>query len=158
VRLGRRFAIDFGSVRIGTAASDFHGILASPIETVSRTSDIEVCVREILALISDVAPLEVYVGLPISMGGNKTQSTQEAIDFAKTLAGSTDISVRMIDERLTTVSSATALKASGKSSKEGRKIVDQIAATVILEQALQSERNSGVAPGIAIEDIDEHIR
>jgi putative Holliday junction resolvase len=60
----------------------------------------------------------------------------------------------MVDERLTTVSASAALRSSGKNSKDGRKVIDQIAATMILEQALSIERNSDRAPGVLIGDID----
>jgi putative Holliday junction resolvase len=60
----------------------------------------------------------------------------------------------MIDERLTTVSAGLALRNSGKNSKDGRKVIDQIAATLILEQALAMEKNLGQQPGVALEDLD----
>jgi putative Holliday junction resolvase len=60
----------------------------------------------------------------------------------------------MIDERLTTVSAAAALRSSGKNSKDGRKVIDQIAATMILEQALATEKNSGMQPGVSLEDLN----
>lgn len=155
MRSGRRLAIDVGTVRIGIAASDFHGILASGLETIQRKSadDIQ-AISEIGKIIFEIEPIEIYVGLPIGMSGQSTKSTRDAVEFARKLIHSQGVPVRFIDERLTTVSATSALRASGRDSKSGRKIIDQIAATVILEQALETEKSSGGIPGKTIEEID----
>lgn len=155
MRSGRRLAIDVGKVRIGVAASDFHGILASGLETIQRTDDLPLTVGALVKLVQEVEPIEIYVGLPISMSGANTQSTRDAVSFAKALAQQISISIRFIDERLSTVTAANALRTSGRDSKSGRQIIDQIAATVILEQALAIEKMNGSVPGFALEDIDE---
>jgi len=155
VRSGRRLAIDVGKVRIGIAASDQHSILASGIETVQRTSDLQVSINRIKEIIGEVQPIEIYIGLPISMKGESTESTRDAIEFAKALAGSSEIPIRFIDERMTTISAANSLKLSGRSSKSGRKVIDQIAATVILEQAIEIEKLTDIIPGFALGEIDE---
>ena len=155
MRSGRRLAIDVGKVRIGIAASDQHSILASGIETVQRTSDLQVSINRIKEIIGEVQPIEIYIGLPISMKGESTESTRDAIEFAKALAGSSEIPIRFIDERLTTILAANSLKLSGRSSKLGRKVIDQIAATVILEQAIEIEKLTGSIPGRALGEIDE---
>lgn len=155
MRSGRRLAIDVGKVRIGVAASDQHSILASGIETVQRNSDLRTSVIRILEIIGEVQPIEIYVGLPISMQGQATDSTRDAIEFAKSLAGSSSIPIRFIDERMTTISAANSLKLSGRSSKSGRKVIDQIAATVILEQAIEIEKLTGSVPGLALGEVDE---
>jgi len=155
VRSGRRLAIDVGKVRIGVAASDFHAILASGIETVSRGAELEPSLKRIVELVNDVEPIEIYVGLPVSMSGNHSSSTQDAIDFAIKLGPLVPVEVRFIDERMTTVTAASALKMSGRDSKSGRQIIDQIAATVILEQAMDQEKSTGQQPGKAIGEINE---
>lgn len=155
MRSGRRLAIDVGKVRIGVAASDFHGILASGLETVLRLDDISKTIAELVKLIQEVEPIEIYVGLPISMAGTSTQSSKEVVIFAEALAEQVSVSIRFIDERLSTVAASSALRASGRDSKSGRKVIDQIAATVILEQALDTEKLTGLSPGIALEDFDE---
>lgn len=155
MRSGRRLAIDVGKVRIGVAASDFHSILASGYETVSRETDLQSSISRIAEIILEVEPIEIYIGLPISLGGVQTQSTKDAIDFAKALELTTAIPIRFIDERMTTITASNALILSGTSSKSGRKIIDQIAATVILEQALEIEKHSGAVPGLALGEINE---
>lgn len=155
MRSGRRLAIDVGTVRIGVAASDFHGILASGLETVTRGTDDSAAISTLKNLVDEVSPIEIYVGLPVSLAGTTTASTANALSFARLLIESQSIQVRFVDERLSTVSAAAALRASGKNSKSGRKIIDQIAATVILEQALEMEKATGLPPGKTLEEIDE---
>jgi putative Holliday junction resolvase len=155
VRTGRRLAIDVGKVRIGVAASDFHSILASGVATVQRGADLESAVSELVQLIIEIEPIEIYVGYPISLSGLGSSSASDAVALASALASKIDVPIRLIDERLTTVTAANALKTSGRDSKSGRKFIDQIAATVILEQAMEIEKNSDSAPGIKIEEIDE---
>lgn len=154
MRSGRRLAVDVGKVRIGLAISDFHGILASPLQNVARQNELADTIALINAAIADFDLLEIYVGLPISMAGNNTASTQDAIEIARAIADATSVEVRMIDERLTTVSASAALRSSGKNAKEGRKVIDQIAATMILEQALALEKNGTEHPG---QPIGDHI-
>jgi putative Holliday junction resolvase len=154
VRSGRRLSIDVGKVRIGIAASDFHGILASGVSTIARGKDLSTAIDGIKALISEIEPIEIYVGLPISMSGNHTESTRDALNFARVLNESTDVEIRLIDERLSTSTASAALRSSGRDSKSGRQIIDQIAATVILEQALELEKSLGGVPGLALGEID----
>jgi len=155
VRSGRRLAIDVGKVRIGVAASDFHGILASGLATIQRTDDQSQTVTALVKLVVEVEPIEIYVGLPISLSGANNESTKDAVGLARALAQEVTVSIRFIDERLSTVTATSALRASGRDSKSGRQIIDQIAATVILEQALDIEKLNGSVPGVALEDIDE---
>lgn len=155
MRLGRRLAIDVGKVRIGVAVSDLHAILASGYSTIQRSQDIETTLKSILEIVNEIQPIEIYVGLPVSLSGDSTASTRDAIDFARNLENAVAIPVRFIDERMTTVTATNTLRLSGRDSKSGRKVIDQIAATVILEQALEIEKNSGAQPGLALGEIDE---
>ena len=155
MRSGRRLAVDVGKVRIGVAVCDFHAILASGLVTIQRTDDITLAIATLKAHIQEIDPIEIYVGLPISMDGSRTASTEDALNFARVLEAEMLAPVRLIDERLTTVVASTALRSSGLNSKSGRKIIDQIAATVILEQALEIEKHSGAIPGQQIEEFDE---
>lgn len=154
MRQGRRLAVDVGKVRIGLATSDYHGILASPLQNVSRQAEDSESVKLIQEAIADLDILEIYVGLPVSMSGRGSASTLDAVNLASELATASSIPVRMIDERLTTVSASSALRSSGKNSKQGRQVIDQIAATLILEQALAIEKNSGQQPGQGLDEID----
>jgi len=152
LRTGRRLAIDVGKVRVGLAISDFHGILASPLTTIPR----EVLGESIEAIITSVEDfeelLEIYVGLPINMKGEMTSSTHDAILVASQIANSTAIPVRLVDERLTTSLANQQLRSLGKSQKDARSTIDQMAAVAILEYAFQIEANSNTAPGISLEE------
>lgn len=137
---------------MGLAISDLHGILASPLTTIAREDLIE----SIEALISSVEDfeelLEIYVGLPINMKGEMTSSTDDAILVASQIANSTSIPVRLVDERLTTSLANQQLRSLGKSQKDARSTIDQMAAVAILEYAFQIEANSDTAPGVSLED------
>ena len=152
MRTGRRLEIDVGKVRVGLAISDFHGILASPLTTIPRDSLSE----SLEALFNSVEEfedlLEIYVGLPINMKGEMTSSTQDALSLANQIASATKVPVRLIDERLTTSLSNQQLRSLGKSQKDARSSIDQMAAVAILEYAFQVEANSNAAPGISLEE------
>jgi putative Holliday junction resolvase len=105
--------------------------------------------------LAEVEPIEIYIGLPLNLRGEFTESTNDAVHFATELAKLVTSPIRFIDERMTTNTAANALKLSGRDSKSGRAVIDQIAATVILEQALSIEKSAGAIPGRAIEDFDE---
>jgi putative holliday junction resolvase len=154
VRPGRRLAVDVGKVRVGLSISDYHGILASPLTNVSRLVDDIETAKAILTAVDGEELLEIYVGLPLTMSGTHSASTSDAIALAKALASVSETPVRMIDERLTTVSASAALRASGKNSKSGRGVIDQVAATEILEQALSFERNNSELAGQEISHVD----
>lgn len=153
LRPGRRLAIDVGRARIGLAVTDIHAILASPLATVERSSSLEDAVREVLKEANDVGEiLEVYVGAPVNLKGESTPSTEDAILFAEALEASSSVPVRLIDERLTTSMANSQLRQVGKSQKDARSTVDQMAAVAILEFALSVESNTGSEPGLSIDD------
>ena len=144
MRAGVRIGVDVGKVRIGIARSDFHGILATPVETVARgDGDLE----RILAIAAEVDAIELIVGLPLSLAGTATASTDDATGFAARLASRTALAVRLVDERLTTVSAQAALRSSGRSSRQSRSVIDQVAAVIIVQHALDFERSTGTPPG-----------
>jgi putative Holliday junction resolvase len=144
MRQGVRLAVDVGTVRIGVAKSDPYGILASPLETVARgAGDLD----RIVALALEHAAIDVYVGRPAALSGRTTASTQDALGFAAALGERLPGVVRLIDERLTTVTAQARLRESGKDARRGRAVVDQAAAAIMLEHALDSERQAGKRPG-----------
>lgn len=144
-RRGVRLGIDVGTARVGVARCDPDGILATPLETVPRAEGDPIA--RILALVGEYEPIELVVGLPIALSGRETASTADARSFAEALDAACDLPVRLVDERLSTVSAHAALRQSGRSQKGSRKIVDQVAAVVLLQQALDVEKQSGRPPG-----------
>lgn len=149
MRQGTRVGVDVGKVRIGVSKSDPHGVFALPVETVPRSRDgaDRARIREIA---EGCEAIEIIVGLPLSLSGSHTASTDDAADFARLLADAVSVPVRLVDERLSTVSAQSALRASGRNTKNSRSVIDQAAATVILEQALEVERVSGKLPGTLV--------
>lgn len=155
MRSGVRIGIDVGKVRIGVSRSDLHGMLATPVETVPRSED-AADRRRIGEIVGELGAFEVIVGLPLALSGAHTASTADAIGFAEALAVEVGIPVRLVDERLSTVSAASALRASGRNAKKARPVVDQVAATIILQHALDAERATGRPPGDPVESSIGH--
>lgn len=154
MRMGVRVGVDVGTVRIGVARSDPHGLLATPVETVPRGDG---DIARILAIAAEVDAIEFIVGLPLALSGARTASTNDATAFAGRLAAATPLAVRMIDERLSTVSAQSALRGAGRNTKNSRSVVDQVAAVIIVQHALDSERSSATPPGqIAHPDEGQH--
>lgn len=154
MRRGRRIAVDVGDARIGVASCDPDGLLATPVETVPGR-DVPAAQRRLAAIVAEYEPIEVVVGLPRSLSGGEGPAARKVRAFAQGLAKSiVPVPVRLVDERMTTVTAGQGLRASGVSSKKGRKVVDQAAAVVILQSALETERVSGKAPGESIEAVD----
>ncbi len=153
MRSGVRLGLDIGTVRIGVAVSDSEGLLAMPHETIQR-GDADF-LSHVSSLCERLAVLEVIVGLPLAMSGATTASTRDALEVAHSLSDVVAVDVRMIDERLTTVSAHGALRQSGKKQKQTRQVIDQVAAVLILQHALDSERSQGKLPGKLIGDIQD---
>ena len=125
------------------------GLLATPVETVPRGKG---DVRRIARIVRDEEAVEVVVGLPRSLKGGEGPAALKVRDFAATLAARVDpVVVRLVDERLTTVTAEAMLRDQGRKGGKRRAVVDMAAAVVILQHALDTERASGTAPGEIIE-------
>ncbi|MFG2006959.1 Holliday junction resolvase RuvX [Spirillospora sp. NPDC048911] len=145
MRHGVRLGVDVGTVRIGVARCDPGGILASPLETVKRgKGDLD----RLAELVAEHEAIEVVVGLPTSLSGREGPAAEAARQFAGRLAGRLPAdAVRLYDERLTTVTAESGLRAGGVHGQARRKVVDQAAAAVLLQAALDGERLTGRPPG-----------
>ncbi|WP_119697903.1 Holliday junction resolvase RuvX [Microbacterium halotolerans] len=143
-RRGVRIGIDPGKARVGVARVDPDGMLAVPVETVPRD---ERAIARVLDIAAEYEPIEFVVGLPLNLRGDDTPSTQDARDFAAELAARGEVPVRLVDERLSTVTAHQALRQSGRSQKGSRKVVDQVAAVVLLQHAVDSEKSTGAPAG-----------
>ncbi len=137
-------AVDPGEVRVGIAASDPEAALAVPVETVERgRRDLE----RICSIAVERKAVGIYVGLPRSLSGAEGSAAARARQFARDLARRSPAPVRMLDERLTTVTATRELHASGRSSRQSRPMVDQVAATVLLQAALDQMSSTGSPVG-----------
>jgi putative holliday junction resolvase len=184
---GARLGVDVGMARIGLAASDPDGLVATPVETVPRvlatpgkqggstgkqggsqtgrqtgrqaarsaqgtTAD----VARIVAEAAERFAAAVYVGLPRHLSGKEGAATADAREFAARLvvalaAAGERAEVRLVDERMTTVSAHQALHAAGRKTKKHRSVIDQAAAVIILQSALDAERAKGERAGELVE-------
>lgn len=148
-RRGRRLGVDVGDARIGVASCDPDGLIATPVETV-RAGD--GALARLAALAEEYEALEVIVGLPLGLSGREGPAAVKVRAFAADLAGAIPgVSVRLIDERLSTVAGQAQLHASGRTTKSSRSVIDQAAAVVILQSAIDAERTRGTAPGEVVE-------
>ena len=150
LRPGVRIGIDVGSVRIGVARSDVSATLAVPVETVARgPGDLD----RLAELIAEHEAIEVIVGLPLTLAGRSGPAAAAASEFARALADRvTPLPVRLVDERLSTVTATRGLREAGRSAKSGRSVVDQAAAVVLVQYAVDSERATGRAPGQLVQE------
>jgi putative holliday junction resolvase len=144
-RRGVRLGVDVGDVRIGVARSDPAGLIAVPLETVpTGRGDL----ARLRALVEEEAVVEVVVGLPRSLSGGEGPAAAKVRGFAARLAVAVSPTpVRLCDERLSTVSAEAVLREQGRKGRRRRAVVDQAAAVVILQNALDTERGTGSAPG-----------
>jgi putative Holliday junction resolvase len=149
LRRGVRIGVDVGDARIGIAQSDPSGMIATPVETVRRgRGDL----ARIAAITAESEAVEVVVGLPRSLSGGEGPAAVRVRDFAAQIAAAVaPVPVRLCDERLTTVTAEAVLRGQGKKGQKRRAVVDQAAAVVILQNALDTERSSGTAPGEALD-------
>jgi putative holliday junction resolvase len=159
---GARLGVDVGKARIGLAGSDPDGLVATPVETVPRVLDVprgtdgapEVTadVARIAAEVTDRLAAVVYVGLPRHLSGSEGAATQDAREFARRVAAAVaPAEVRLVDERMTTVSAHAQLRAAGRRTKLHRSVIDQAAAVIILQSALDAERAAGMRAGERVE-------
>lgn len=151
-RRGVRLGVDVGTARVGIARCDPDGMLATPVETVPRN---DAAVERIVQLIVEHDAREVLVGLPLNLRGEDTASTADARAFAVAVAAASVVPVRLVDERLSTVSAHAALRQSGRSQKSSRRIVDQVAAVILLQAALDVEKHTGNPPGMLVTPTQE---
>lgn len=157
---GARIGVDVGTVRVGLASSDPDGLIATPVATVPRgpapkeqggnPSDVAQIAREV----SDRGAQVVYVGLPRHLKGTEGAASAAVRQYAALLARTVaPVEVRLVDERMTSVTAHQALHASGRAGRKHRAVVDQVAAVVILQSALDAERTSGERAGEPVEPL-----
>jgi putative Holliday junction resolvase len=151
MRPGVRVGVDVGSVRVGVAACDPAGLIATPVRTLSRgKGDLDA----LADLVTEREAVEVVVGLPTSLSGRAGPAAAAAEAYAGELAARVPVPVRLVDERFSTVGAQRDLRDSGVDTRRGRSVIDQAAAVIILQGALDAERSSGLAPGRLVQAVD----
>lgn len=146
MRRGRRVGIDLGDVRIGVATCDPEGILATPYETVPAGKG---ALERIAAIVDEVQAIECVVGMPVGLSGREGPAAAKVRAICDQLSPLVDpVLIRLVDERMSTMTADLLLRQQGKrSGVDRRQVIDQAAATVILQTALDAERTRGSAPG-----------
>ena len=143
IAIGRRVGFDFGEKRIGVATSDSESILVSPHATLLNDEKLLIKLQEI---ITEVNPLYIVVGNPKHLSGESSTSSEAAAVFGNLLRSIFAGPIYLVDERLSTSNAYSQMREIGKSERESKAVIDQIAAINILESALLNER-SGSAVG-----------
>ncbi len=152
MRVGTRVAVDVGSVRVGVAGCDPAGILATPVQTLQRgRGDL----AAVAGLVAEREAIEVVVGLPTSLSGRPGPAAGAAQAYAVELAALVSVPVRLVDERFSTSAAQRGLHASGVDTRKGRSVIDQAAAVIILQSALDAERASGRPPGRVVDPAND---
>jgi putative Holliday junction resolvase len=133
--MGRYMALDIGDRRIGVALSDPLQILASPLQTIVRTSD-EYALLEIIRLVNKHEAEKLIVGMPYSLDGTIGPQAEKVLSFKAKMAAQLNIEVVLQDERLSSVTADMKLKETRKKSARLKEKIDAAAATVILQSYL----------------------
>lgn len=132
-RDGRLLGLDLGSRRIGVAVTDSGRTVATGVSALERSGDRRRDHAAVAALVEDYDAVGVIVGVPYSLSGNAGPAATAALEEIEQLRGALPVEVDTIDERLTTVAAAGALRASGRRAKGSRAVIDQTAAAVLLQ-------------------------
>lgn len=135
----RILAVDLGMVRTGLAISDPSELLASPVGTVTER-DLTRLTEKVTAVAKEQHAEEIVVGHPRNMDGSCGASARRAEEFAALLEQATGLPVRLWDERMTTVSAIGYLNQTDTRGKKRKAVVDTVAATIILQDYLESRR------------------
>lgn len=149
---GIKLGVDVGTVRVGVAICDPDGILATPFKTVGRDPKKNSDVRLVVKHAADLPAVQIFVGLPRTMKGEERGSAGMATEYAELLVrelvrAGLDVPVNLVDERLSTVTAHRNLHEAGMSSKNHRKVVDQVAAAGILQHAIDMQKARGTDVG-----------
>ncbi|WP_255768913.1 Holliday junction resolvase RuvX [Pseudarthrobacter sulfonivorans] len=149
---GIKLGVDVGTVRVGVAICDRDAILATPFKTLDRNAKKNSDVRVIASLAQELGAVQVIVGLPRTMKGEEHASARMATDYAELLAAELagrglEVPVNLVDERLSSVTAHRNLHEAGMSSRNHRKVVDQVAAAGILQHAIDMQKARGTDVG-----------
>jgi putative holliday junction resolvase len=149
---GIKLGVDVGTVRVGLAQCDPDGILATPFKTVGRDAKKNSDVRLVVKHAAELAAVQIFVGLPRTMKGEERGSAAMAAEYAVLLVrelarAGLDVPVNLVDERLSSVTAHRNLHEAGMSSRNHRKVVDQVAAAGILQHAIDMQKARGTDVG-----------
>lgn len=134
--LARYLAVDYGRKRIGLAISDTIGMIASPAGFIERRAGKRPPITKILARAQELEAVGFILGLPLDGEGNETEWTAEIRALGAEIAKRTGMPVRFMDERFTTAAALRTIRELGESTRGRKGDVDSLAATILLQNAL----------------------
>ena len=136
---GRRLGIDYGQARVGIAICDLDGLVATPLTTLRNDNKL---FSNLGALIEEHNIQGIFLGKPKHLSGVEGATVELVSGFAQRFSESFDLPITYVDERLTSGGAEKLLKYAGKSAKESRGLIDQLAAVAILELGIQIEKRN----------------
>ena len=139
-RVPRYMGLDIGTKRIGVALSDELGLTAQPLMTLERKRNPKDDLRSLARLCRKYGCSGIVAGNPLHLSGEKSVQTDRALKFAGELAAMAGVSLHLWDERLTSREAHAILYEAGRPRQEHRAVVDQVAATLILQGFLDAQR------------------
>lgn len=152
---GVRLGVDWGKARIGVAACNAGTTFAYPVETVPAGRDE---MRSLTAIVEEYAPDIVYVGLPLTLAGERGIAAGQVTERAAALATAiAPVEVRLIDERMSTASASRSLGDAGRRSRQQRRVIDQAAAVEILQRAIDAEARENAPVGEPVPAKEEDL-
>jgi putative holliday junction resolvase len=137
---GRVIGLDLGRARIGVAVSDSDRTVATPIEVVTRGRDVAADRRRLGDIVREWEATLVVVGLPLSLSGQVGAAAKAALAEAEALRATLGVPVETYDERLSTVTAERSLMEQSLRAPARRRVVDKVAAAVVLQAWLDRER------------------
>ncbi|MCP3987640.1 MAG: Holliday junction resolvase RuvX [Actinomycetia bacterium] len=142
VSSGRALGIDLGDKRIGIAICDADRLVATPLETINRVGNRPLEHDRIAELVADHEVTVVVVGLPLSLSGEVGPAARKVLSEVKGLRKRLAAEIVTHDERLSTVDAQGSLRRQGLKGQKGRAVIDQVAASVILQSWIDSGTRS----------------
>jgi putative Holliday junction resolvase len=131
-------AVDYGRKRIGLAISDTLGMIATPAGFIARREGKRAPITEIIRRATELEAEGFLFGLPLDGDGNETEWTVEVRAVGEEVGKRTKLPVRYLDERFTTAVALRTMRELGQTTRGRKGEVDALAATVLLQQALNS--------------------
>ena len=135
--MGRILGIDFGSVRIGLSLSDLTQTIAKPFDTI-KYKNFDDLLSQLKIIIDDNQVNKLVIGIPLNMKGQNTKQTLKVKEFVSFLKQNISIEIRLIDERLSSIEAEKAMHAMNIKTGHNKGRIDKIAASVILQEYLDS--------------------
>lgn len=142
----RKLGLDIGEKRIGIALSDPTGTIANPLTTIERNK-LKVVAKKIRYLIEEHEVGEIVAGLPVDLKGLKAIAAQKVDSYLNELEKELDMPITRFDERLTSKIADQMLRASGIKRDKRKKVIDEMAASVILQSYLEKIKKDVNRPG-----------